>query len=214
MLVASSSSRCSSPSCSDARPRARARDAEQCPHGDRVLRARAAHPGLSRRGRLLAARRRRDARLQRVARPAAGGGRRGRAARAGGRQPLPGPVQLGAAPRAGQPLRRRPEPDRDRQRLLRHPARRRRGAARAGRRARLRLAVVQRLPAPRRGVRRPRDHGRPRRRAAPRPRRDGRRDHRRDAPGDRLQPEQPDLDRAAVRRHRRVRRSACRATSR
>ena len=87
---------------------------------------------------------------------------------------IPDPVQLGAAARAGQPLRRRPEPDRDRQRLLRHPARRRRGAARAGRRGRLRLAVVQRLPAPRRGVRRPRDHGRPRRRAAPRPRRDGR----------------------------------------
>ena len=41
------------------------------------------------------------------------------------------------------------EPDRDRQRLVRHPARRRRGAARARRRARLRVAVVQRLPAPR-----------------------------------------------------------------
>ena len=43
-------------------------------------------------------------------------------------------------------------------------------------------------------VRRPRDRGAPRRRAAPRPRGDGARDHGRDAPGDRLQPEQPDVD--------------------
>ena len=41
-----------------------------------------------------------------------------------------------------------------RQRLLRHPARRRRGAARARRRARLRVAVLQRLPAPRGRLRR------------------------------------------------------------
>ena len=39
----------------------------------------------------------------------------------------------------------------------------------------------------------------------PRPRRDGRRDHRGHAAGDRLQPEQPDVDRAARRRHRRLR---------
>ena len=50
--------------------------------------------------------------------------------------------------------------DRDRQRLLRHPAGRRRGAARAGRRARLRVAVVLGLPAPRRRLGRARDHGR------------------------------------------------------
>ncbi len=48
---------------------------------------------------------------------------------------------------------------RGRQRLLRHPARRRRGAARAGRRARLRLAVVLGLPAARRRLGRARDHG-------------------------------------------------------
>ena len=97
-----------------------------------------------------------------------------------------------------------PEPDRDRQRLLRHPARRRRRAAGAGRRARLRLAVVQRLPAPRRRLGRAGDH-RAARRRVPRPRRDGAGDHRRDAPRDRLQPEQPDLDGAAVRRDRRLR---------
>ena len=40
-----------------------------------------------------------------------------------------------------------------------------------------------------------------------------RRDHRRDAAGDRLQPEQPDVDGAAARRDRGVRRERCRATS-
>ena len=97
-------------------------------------------------------------------------------------------------------------PDRDRQRLVRHPARRRRGAARARRRARLRVAELQRLPAPRGRVGRPRDQGRP-------STRDHRhdldamlaRDHRRHAAGDRLQPEQPDLDGAAARGDRRVR---------
>ena len=47
--------------------------------------------------------------------------------------------------------------DRDRQRLLRHPARRRRGAARARRRARLRVAVVLVYPHLARGLRRARD---------------------------------------------------------
>src|SRR5215813_13062947 len=50
--------------------------------------------------------------------------------------------------------------DRDRQRLVRHPARGRRRAARAGRRARLRLAGVQRLSAPGGGVRGPRSGSR------------------------------------------------------
>ena len=52
--------------------------------------------------------------------------------------------------------------DRDRQRLVRHPARGRRGAAGAGRGDRARVAVVLGLPAPLRGVRRARDHGRAR----------------------------------------------------
>ena len=50
--------------------------------------------------------------------------------------------------------------------------------------------------------------------AAPRPRRDGAGDHRRDAPGHRLQPQQPDLDGAAVRRRSPPSPRACRATSR
>ena len=62
------------------------------------------------------------------------------------------------------------------------------------------------LPAPRGRLRRARDRGPARRRAPPRPRRDARGDHRRHAAGDRLQPEQPDLDRAAARRDRGVRR--------
>ena len=86
------------------------------------------------------------------------------ARRAGRPQPLPGPDERGAAQGAERPLRRARAPDRGRQRLLRHPARRRRGAARAGRRARLRLAELQRLPAPRGGVRRARDPGPGRRR--------------------------------------------------
>ena len=51
---------------------------------------------------------------------------------AGRAQPLPRPDQLRAARGAERPLRRARAPDRDRQRLLRHPAGRRRGAARAG----------------------------------------------------------------------------------
>ena len=57
-------------------------------------------------------------------------------------QPLSRPDELGAAPPAVRPPRRAGEPDRGRQRLVRHPARRRRRAARAGRRDRLRVAVV------------------------------------------------------------------------
>ena len=56
--------------------------------------------------------------------------------------------------------------DRDRQRLVRHPARRRRGAARARRRARLRVALLLGLPAPRGRLRGARGDGRARRRAS------------------------------------------------
>ncbi len=52
--------------------------------------------------------------------------------------------------------------DRDRQRLVRHPARRRRGAARAGRRARVRVAVVLGLSASQRRLGRARGDGRAR----------------------------------------------------
>ncbi len=103
--------------------------------------------------------------------------------------------------------------DRDRQRLLRHPARRRRGAARARRGARLRVAVVLGLPAPRRRLRRAR--GRPCRSTASERhdlRRDAARDHRRHAPGDRLQPQQPDEHRPAARGHRASSSPRCRRT--
>ena len=56
---------------------------------------------------------------------------------------------------------------------------------------------------------RARDRGPARRQALPPARQDGRGDHRRHAAGDRLQPEQPDLDRAAAGRDRGVRASAC-----
>ena len=79
-------------------------------------------------------------------------------------EPLPGPDERRAAQGAERPDRRARRADRDRQRVLRHPARRRRGAARAGRRARLRVAELQRLPAPRRGLGRARDPGPGRRR--------------------------------------------------
>ena len=92
-----------------------------------------------------------------------------------------------------------PRADRAGQRLLRHPAGRRRGAARAGRGGRLRVAGVQRVSAPGRRLGRARDRGPARRRGPPRPRRDGRGDHRRHAAGAGLQPQQPDLDRAAAR---------------
>ena len=98
------------------------------------------------------------------------------------------------------------EPHRDRQRLGRDPARRRRGAARARRGDRLRVAELQRLPAPRGRLGRPGDHRAARRPRRARPRRDGSGDHRRHAAGHRLQPEQPDLDGAAARPDHGVRR--------
>ncbi len=156
-------------------------------------------------GRLRARRRVRDARQQRGAvRPAArrdGGGTKS----AADRQPLPGPVERAPAPGARRALRLPARPHRDRQWLLRHPAVRRRGAAGAGRRDRLLVAVVQRLPAHGGRDRRPRRRRPARRRGPLRPRRDARRDHCRHAAGDRLQPEQPDEHRAAARRDRAVR---------
>ena len=72
----------------------------------RVLRARRAHPRLSRGGGLRAARGRRAAGLQRVARPAAAAGRRGDHARAAGLNRYPDPTNAAAARRAERPLRR------------------------------------------------------------------------------------------------------------
>ena len=71
-----------------------------------------------------------------------------------------------------------------------------------------------RLPAPGRGLGRAGDRGAAGRRPPPRPRRDGARGDRRDAAADRLQPQQPDLDRAAAGADRRVHRRRARATSR
>ena len=105
--------------------------------------------------------------------------------------------------------------DRDRQRLVRHPAGRRRGAARARRRARLRVAVVLastrtwRPRRARRAIRVPLDARRRHDLDAMLAR-----DHRRDAARDRLQPEQPDVDGAAGSTRSRLRRARSRATSR
>ncbi len=81
--------------------------------------------------------------------------RRDRGGRARGDRgaPIPGPLLHGAALGPVGALRRSQAADRAGQRLLRHPAVRRRGAARARGRDRLRLAGVQRLSAPGRGLR-------------------------------------------------------------
>ena len=81
---------------------------------------------------------------------------------AGARQPLPGPERRPAAAADRRALRGRPGRRRARQRLLRDPAGGGDGALRAGRRARLRLAVVLDLPVPGAAVGRARD---PRRRS-------------------------------------------------
>ena len=116
--------------------------------------AAAPHPGLPGRRRLRAARGHRPAGLQRVAGPSAARGPRGGPARARHRQPLPRPVERAAAQPPRRPLRRPAPAHRHRQRLLRHPPRRRRGPARARRRGRLRLAELLRLSAPGGSVRR------------------------------------------------------------
>ena len=96
------------------------------------------------------------------------------AARRRGHNRYPDPYGGAAAPPDRRPLRDRAGRDRGRQRLLRDPARRRRGALRARRRDRLRLAVVLDLPAPGAALGRPRDPRPARRRRRPRPRRDAR----------------------------------------
>ena len=116
-------------------------------------------------------------------------------------QPLSGPDNALLRAALSRPLRGAGVADRDRQRLVRHPARGRRGAARARRRARLRVAVVL---ASTRISRRPRARARSTvpldADAAPRPRRDAARDHRRHAARARVQPEQPDQDGDPARR--------------
>ena len=141
-------------------------DAAQCARGDRVLRAHQAHSDLPRRGRLRAAGAARAPGQQRVAIPAAAGRARGDRARARHAQPLPRPLQLAAAPAPQRALRRARLANRDRQRLLRHPARGRRGAAGAGRGARLCVAVVLGLSASQRGLGRAGGDGRARRRTS------------------------------------------------
>ena len=78
------------------------------------------------------------------------------------RYPDPSNSLLRAAPQ--RPLRSARLADRDRERLVRHPARRRRGAARAGRGDRVRVAVLLGLPAPQRRLGRARGDGGARRR--------------------------------------------------
>ena len=104
----------------------------------------------------------------------------------------PDPTSARLRARAGRSLRRAGRADRRGQRLLRHPAGRGRGAARARRRGGLRVAVVLDLPAPGGGVRRHRGHRAARRRRPPRPAGDGRRGDGGHAAGARLQPQQPD----------------------
>ena len=159
--------------------------------------------GLSAGRRLRPRRRRRDACLERVLLRAAARGRAMRPACVGRRQPLSRSVVRADPACAGGPLRDPATADRARQRLVRHPARRRRGAARAGRRGRVRVAGVQRVPAPGGRLRRAGDPGAARRRGPPRPRRDRHRGHGGDAARADLQPEQPDLDRDRARRDRR-----------
>ena len=116
------------------------------------------------------------------------------AARGDGDEPLPRPRRDPAAPAHRRALRDRARPRRRRQRLLRDPARRRRGALRARRRDPLRLARLLDVPVPAGADRRPRDPRAAGRRRRPRPRGDGGRGHRRDPAAARLQPEQPDRD--------------------
>ena len=109
-----------------------------------------AHPGLSGRRRLRAAGAAR-ARSRATSRPTRRCRRCARrsSARSARSTATPTRPTRCCAQRLSRPLRRAGVAHRDRQRLLRHPARGRRGAARAGRRARLRVAVVLGLPAPR-----------------------------------------------------------------
>ena len=142
------------------------RNATMC-RGDRVLRAHQAHPVYPAAGGYA-----QEAPLVRLASnespfPPLTGGARGDRARARRRSTATPtrPTRCCAqrlSDRYGVPALA----DRDRQRLLRHPARRRRGAARARRRARLRVALLLGLPAPGGRLRRARDHRPARRRTS------------------------------------------------
>ena len=134
--------------CPRARSAAAGRHATIGGHEPRVRPAHQPHPGLPGGRRLRAATtrsrcwrptRRRSAPCPRCSR---------RPAKRCRGQPLPRPEQRELRARAESPLRRAGQPDRDRQRLLRHPARRRRGPARARRRDRLLVAVLLDVPAP------------------------------------------------------------------
>ena len=107
-------------------------------------------------------------------------------------QPLPGPDRRALAAAARGALRPAARADRGRQRVVRDPAGRRRGDARARRRDRLRVAVVLDVSAPGGDDRRARDHRAAGRRRPPRPRGDGARGDARHPDRARVQPEQPD----------------------
>ncbi len=127
------------------------------PHAPGVRRAHPPHPRLPGRGRLRRAGAARAVGQQRVALFAPACGARGDRPRAVRSEPLSRPVQLDPARAARRPLRSAGVVHRDRQRLVRHPARGRRGAARARLRARARVAVVLGLPPP---LARPRERAR------------------------------------------------------
>ena len=112
-------------------------------HGARVREQGPPHPGLPGRRRLRAprGRSRSSPPTSRPTRRCRRSSRRSPKALSGLNR-YPDPTNSALRRRAGRPPRRAGEPDRDRQRLVRHPAGRRRGAARAGRRARVRVAVV------------------------------------------------------------------------
>ncbi len=146
----------------------------------------------------------RDARLQRVAVPA--GARRGRGGAARGRrgEPLSGSGGGGAAAGAVRALRLPGRINRGGQRVVRDPAGRGRGAARALERARVRVALLLDVPAPRGRHGREGAHRRAHGLLRARPGRDrgaGQRPH---AAGARLQPEQPDRHVSGLRRDRLV----------
>ena len=136
-------------------------------------------------------RRRRQARLQRVALGPAPGGDRGRRRGGEGPEPLSGPALAPSAPADRRALRHRSGAGRGGQRLLRDPARRGRRAVRARRRDPVRLAGVLDLPSPGRALRGPRDPRPARRGLRSRPRRDARRGHLGDPARLRLQSQQP-----------------------
>ena len=125
--------------------------------------------------------------------------------RCAGSTAIPDPGRRCCGSGSARALRRARRARHGRQRLVRDPARRRRGDARAGRRDRLRVAVVLDVPAPGGDVRRARGHRPARRRGrATTSTRWPREVTAATASADRLQPQQPDRHRAAAARDRRV----------